>query len=99
MRRVSFTTWVVLGLCVVVGVLATLVTVQVVIRLNRQILASAAELRAGLTVPTPEATAAVRAALADYAARQAEIEAQWERTIADYALRHPNEPIYRSVAT
>ena len=101
MRRLSITTWVVLALCVIVGLAATVITALVVVRLNRQILASAAELRAGLGgAPVSTATAdQMREELSRYAAQHAAIEAQWARAVAEFRLRYPNDPLYESVAT
>lgn len=99
MRQISLTTWVVLALCVLVGVVAVAMTVLVVVRLNRQVLASAAELRAGLSVPTTPVADPVRAELLAYAGRRAAVEAEWARAVAEYRLRYPNDVIYASVVT
>jgi hypothetical protein len=98
-RQISLTTWVVLALCVTVGVVAVAMTVVVVVRLNRQVLASAAELRAGFpAVATPVADQG-RAELLAYAGRRAAVEAQWASAVAEYRLRYPNDVIYASVVT
>lgn len=98
MRRLGLTTWFVLVLCGLVGVVAIATTVIVIVRLNRQVLASAAELRSGR--PTAVAgSEGARAELAQYAASQAAIEQQWARNVADFRLRYPNDAIYQSVAT
>lgn len=99
MRQISFTTWVVLGLCVLVGVVAVAMTVVVVVRLNRQVLASAAEIRAGLTVPATPVADQARADLLAYAGRRATVESQWADAVAEYRLRYPNDAIYASVVT
>jgi hypothetical protein len=104
-RRLGLTTWLVLGLCALVGVLAIATTVVVIVRLNRQVLATAAELRGGrpASAVAPSGSAAPaegpRAELIQYAASQTAIEQQWARTVADFRLRYPNDAIYESVAT
>jgi hypothetical protein len=99
MRQISLTTWLVLALCVLVGVVAVAMTVLVVVRLNRQVLASAAELRAGLSVPTTPVADQARAELLAYAGRRAAVESQWASQVAEYRLRYPNDAIYGSVVT
>jgi hypothetical protein len=99
MRRISLTTWAVLAMCVLVGVVAVAMTVVVVIRLNRQVLVSAAELRAGLAPVTTPTGDPARAELLAYAGTRAQIEAQWASAIAEYRLRYPNDAIYSSVLT
>jgi hypothetical protein len=98
-RQISLTTWVVLGLCVTVGVVAVAMTVVVVVRLNRQVLASAAELRAGLPVVATPVADQARAELLAYAGRRAAVEAQWASAVAEYRMRYPNDAIYASVVT
>jgi len=99
MRRISLTTWAVLALCVLVGVVAVAMTVIVVVRLNRQVLASAAELRAGLAPSTTPMVDPARAELLGYAGSRAQIESQWAATVAEYRVRYPNDAIYASVVT
>jgi hypothetical protein len=99
MRRISLTTWAVLAMCILVGVVAVAMTVIVVIRLNRQVLVSAAELRAGLAPVTTPTGDPVRAELLGYAGTRAQIESQWASAIAEYRLRYPNDAIYSSVLT
>lgn len=99
MRRIGLTTWIVLALCLLVGVVAVAMTAVVIVRLNRQILASAAELRAGLASPSATQVDPARTELAAYAATVATIQAQWASAVSSYGLRYPNEPIYASVAT
>jgi hypothetical protein len=98
-RRVGLTTWVVLALCGVVGVVAVAMTAVVIVRLNRQVLASAAELRASLTGASVSATEAGKMDLLQYAAELERIESAWAQSVADYRLRYPNSPLYESVAT
>lgn len=100
MRRIGLTTWIVLIICLAVGVIAATMTVVVIVRLNRQLIASAAELRANL-VATPGVVTedSPRSALVDYAQRQAAVEAQWAAAIADYQVRYANSPVYESIAT
>jgi cell division protein FtsL len=98
-RRVGLTTWVVLALCVLVGVVAVAMTAVVIVRLNRQVLASAAELRASLgSSPTGMAEPS-KLELLQYAAEVERIESVWAQSIADYRLRYPSSPIYESIAT
>src|SRR5438094_10485658 len=97
MRRIGLTTWVVLALCTLVGVVAVAMTVIVVVRLNRQVLASAAELRAGFMTPVASATDPARTELLAYAGNVAAIEAQWASAVAEYRVRYPNDVIYSSV--
>ena len=86
-----------LALCGLVGVVAIATTVIVIVRLNRQVLASAAELRGRPVVAAgPESP---RGELAQYAASVAAIEQQWARTVADFRVRYPNDAVYDSVAT
>jgi cell division protein FtsL len=96
-RRISLTTWLVLGLCCLVGIVAIAMTVIVIVRLNRQVLASAAELRvgraAGATADTP------RGELVQYAASVGAIEQQWSQAVADFRVRYPDDAVYQSVAT
>lgn len=99
MRQISLTTWVVLALCVLVGVVAVAMTVLVVVRLNRQVLASAAELRAGISAPPTPVADQARAELLAYAGRRAAVEQQWADAVAEYRLRYPNDVIYASVVT
>ena len=98
-RRVGLTTWVVLALCGLVGVVAVAMTAVVIVRLNRQVLASAAELRASLGSPGSGLLEATRSDLLEYAAEVDRIESTWAQSVADYRLRYPNSPIYESVAT
>jgi hypothetical protein len=98
-RRVGLTTWVVLALCALVGVVAVAMTAVVIVRLNRQVLASAAELRASLGGAGAAAMEASRMELLLYAAEVDRIESAWAQAVADYRLRYPNSPIYESVAT
>ncbi|HEV8638036.1 MAG TPA: hypothetical protein VG370_27795 [Chloroflexota bacterium] len=98
-RRISLTTWVVLTLCAVAGVVAVAMTAVVIVRLNRQILASAAELRATLSAPSPAPADGNRSELLQYAAKVEAIESAWAAAVADYRLRYPNNRIYESVAT
>jgi hypothetical protein len=97
-RRLGLTTWFVLALCGLVGVLAIATTVVVIVRLNRQVLATAAELRGGRPAAVAPAESP-RAELIQYAASQTAIEQQWARTVADFRVRYPNDAIYESVAT
>src|SRR5438445_10526008 len=73
-------------------------TVLVIVRLNRQVLLTAAELRsrpgAGAVAPGD-----VRGELLQYAASIAAIEQQWSETVADFRTRYPNDATYQSVAT
>jgi hypothetical protein len=99
-RRVGLTTWVVLALCGVVGVVAVAMTAVVVVRLNRQVLASAAELRASLSGAGGSVVGeAGTMDLLQYAAEVDRIESAWAQSISEYRLRYPNSPIYESVAT
>jgi hypothetical protein len=68
------------------------------VRLNRQVLATAAELRGGRPAAVVPAESP-RAELIQYAASQTAIEQQWARTVADFRMRYPNDAIYESVAT
>lgn len=97
MRRIGLTAWLVLGLCVAVGVVAVAMTVVVILRLNRQVLASAAELRTSR--PAIAAPESPRGELVQYAASVAAIEQQWSDTVAAFQLRYPTSAIYQSVAT
>jgi hypothetical protein len=97
-RRLGLTTWIVLGLCSLVGILAIATTVVVIVRLNRQVLASAAELRSGRPAVAAPADNP-RGDLVQYAASLTAIEQQWSRTVADFRLRYPGDAIYESVAT
>ena len=97
-RRIGLTTWMVLGLCTIVGVIAVAMTVVVIVRLNRQLLASAAELRTGrpaiaLAADNPHAD------LVQYAASVAAIEQQWSQMVAEFHVRYPDDATYQSVAT
>src|SRR5262249_6968985 len=74
-------------------------TVVVVVRLNRQVLASAAELRAGLSPSTTPIADPARAELLGYAGSRAQIESQWASAVAEYRMRYPNDAIYSSVVT
>lgn len=98
-RRVGLTTWVVLALCALVGVVAVAMTAVVIVRLNRQVLASAAELRASLGNPAAMSAEASKIDLLQYAAEVERIESVWAQSVADYRLRYPNSPIYESIAT
>ena len=98
-RRVGLTTWVVLALCGLVGVVAVAMTAVVIVRLNRQVLASAAELRASLSSSGASLAEATRMDLVQYAAEVDRIESSWAQSVAEYRLRYPNSPIYESVAT
>ena len=98
-RRVGLTTWVVLALCGLVGIVAVAMTAVVIVRLNRQVLASAAELRASIGGASAAAMEASRLDLLRYAADVDRIESAWAASVADYRLRYPNSPIYESVAT
>jgi hypothetical protein len=98
-RRVGVTTWVVLALCAVAGVVAVAMTALVIVRLNRQVLASAAELRATLSAPASPPADAGRAELLRYAAQVEAIESAWAAAVADYRLRYPDSRLYESVAT
>ena len=98
-RRVGLTTWVVLALCGLVGIVAVAMTAVVIVRLNRQVLASAAELRASLGNPGTVSGEQSRMELLEYAAEVDRIEAAWAQSVAEYRLRYPNSPIYESVAT
>ena len=99
-RRVGLTTWVVLALCGLVGVVAVAMTAVVIVRLNRQVLASAAELRATLGNPgSGGALEASDAELLQYGAEVERIESSWAQAVADYRLRYPNSSIYESIAT
>ena len=98
MQRLGLTTWLVLATCALVGVIAIATTVIVIVRLNRQVLASAAELRGGRPAAAVGAESP-RAELVQYAASLASIEQQWARTVADFRVRYPNDAIYESVAT
>jgi hypothetical protein len=98
-RRISLTTWVVLVLCAVAGVVAVAMTAVVIVRLNRQVLASAAELRASLAAPSGASTDTRRGELLQYAARLEGIESAWSAAVADYRVRYPDSRIYESVAT
>ncbi|HEY3108909.1 MAG TPA: hypothetical protein VGL23_09160 [Chloroflexota bacterium] len=97
MQRLGLTTWFVLALCALVGAVAIATTVIVIVRLNRQVLASAAELRGGR--PATVGAESSRAELVQYAASLVSIEQQWARTVADFRVRYPNDAIYESVAT
>jgi hypothetical protein len=98
-RQLGLTTWIVLGLCALVGAVAVATTVVVIVRLNRQVLASAAELRS-VRPPTTAAVEGPRAELVQYAASLASIERQWARSVAEFRLRYPgNDALYESVAT
>lgn len=99
MRQISLTTWVVIAMCVAVGVIAVAMTVVVIVRLNRQVLASAAEVRAGLAAPVTPAADQARNDLLAYAGRRAAVESQWADAVAEYRLRYPNDAIYASVVT
>ena len=98
-RRVGLTTWVVLALCALVGIVAVAMTALVIVRLNRQVLASAAELRATLGGAGAISVEQSRLELLEYAAEVERIESAWSQSVADYRLRYPNSPIYESVAT
>jgi hypothetical protein len=98
-RRVGLTTWVVLALCGLVGVVAVAMTAVVIVRLNRQVLASAAELRASLGNPAAGAVEPSKMELLQYGADVERIESSWAQSVADYRLRYPNSPIYESIAT
>jgi hypothetical protein len=99
MRRIGLTTWVVLGLCTLVGIVAVAMTVLVVVRLNRQVLASAAELRAGFAASATPVADQARADLLAYAGNRAAIETQWAQAVAEYRIRYPNDALYESVVT
>src|SRR5262245_21883479 len=99
-RRIGLTTWVVLTLCAAAGIIAVAMTAIVIVRLNRQVLASAANLRASLTVSA--ATGPSEGALGEllrYAAQVDAIESTWAAAVADYRLRYPDSRVYESVAT
>jgi hypothetical protein len=98
-RRVGLTTWVVLAMCGLVGIVAVAMTAVVIVRLNRQVLASAAELRASLGNPGTISGEQSRMELLEYAAEVDRIESGWAQSVAEYRLRYPNSPIYESVAT
>ncbi|HEY3081829.1 MAG TPA: hypothetical protein VGM69_18215 [Chloroflexota bacterium] len=98
-RRISLTTWVVLVLCALAGVIAVAMTAVVIVRLNRQVLASAAELRATLVAPASAPSEGVRGELLHYAAQVDAIENAWAAAVADYRLRYPDSRVYESVAT
>ena len=98
-RRISLTTWAVLGLCVLAGVVAVAMTAVVIVRLNRQVLASAAELRAGIPGSASGTTDPAKQELIDYASAQANLEAQWAQTLADYRAKYPGSGLHESVAT
>jgi hypothetical protein len=98
-RRVGLTTWVVLALCAIAGVVAVAMTAVVIVRLNRQILASAAELRASLTAPGLVSAEGARGELLRYAAQVEAVENGWAAAVADYRLRYPDSRVYESVAT
>ncbi len=93
--RINATTWIVLGLCAVVGVAAVSMTAIVILRLNRQVLASAAQLRGNLA----QADTTLRDDALVYAIQQATIEESWNAQIADYRLRYPNNPVFETVVT
>ena len=98
-RRISLTTWVVLALCAIAGVIAVAMTAVVIVRLNRQILASAAELRATLAASASAPSEGVRGELLHYAVQTEAIENAWAAAVADYRLRYPDSRVYESVAT
>ena len=98
-RRIGLTTWVVLALCGIAGVVAVAMTAVVIVRLNRQILASAAELRATLAAPGLAPAEGARGELLHYAAQVEAIENAWAAAVADYRLRYPDSRVYESVAT
>ena len=97
MRRIGLTTWLVLALCTAVGVIAVAMTVVVILRLNRQVLASAAEFRTGR--PPIAAADAAKGELLQYAASFDSIDEQWSSAVAGFQARYPNNALYQSVAT
>lgn len=100
-RRIGLTTWLVLVLCSLVGIVAVAMTLIVIVRLNRQVLASAAELRGRQLQVSTTGTAATdaRAELIQYVTSALAIEQQWADQVAGFRVRYPNDATYSSVAT
>lgn len=93
--RISLTTWLVLGVSAIVGIVAVAMTAIVVVRLNRQVLASAAQIRQ--TWATPGEVS--RDPIAVYAFELATIDETWTAQVADFRIRYPNDAVYENVAT
>ena len=74
-------------------------TVVVVVRLNRQILASAAEFRVARGLTSPAGSDDSRIELLRYAATRSAIEIDWADAQADMVARHPNDPSYARAVT
>jgi hypothetical protein len=96
-RRLGLTTWLVLALCSAVGIIAVAMTVVVILRLNRQVLASAAEFRTAR--PAAAAVDSPKGELIQYAVSVDSIEDQWASAVAGFQARYPNNVLYQSVAT
>ena len=74
-------------------------TVVVVVRLNRQILASAAEFRVARGLTSTVGSDDARVELLRYAATRTAIETEWAEAQADLLARRPNDPNYAIAVT
>ena len=99
MQRIGATTWLVLITGILVGLVAIVMTVVVVVRLNRQILASAAEFRVARGLTSPVGSDDARIELLKYAATRTAIENEWADAQADMLARYPNDPNYANAVT